>query len=135
MLLAAELRRRDPGESGGSAAESSCLLLPPEPCSSKSQTMGFSPRNMEVEGVLPVLQVGPYQPGLHWQMSGVRHSPPFSQCLLQTTTIQEGGKKIREGRRGDRGWEDKKEIHYKLFLICFSVLPQKLTLEVTYNSS
>lgn len=38
--------------------------------------------------MLPVLHVGPYHPGLHWQLSGARHSPPFSQCLLQTTAIQ-----------------------------------------------
>lgn len=55
-----------------------------------------SPRNRKVARVLPVLHVGPYHPGLHWQMSGVRHSPPFSQCLLQTTTIQEVGQKQRE---------------------------------------
>lgn len=55
---------------------------------------------MEVAGVLPVLQVGPYHPGLHWQMSGVRHSPPFSQCLLQTTAIQKVGQKQRRRMRG-----------------------------------
>lgn len=55
---------------------------------------------MEVAGVLPVLHVGPYHPGLHWQMSGVRHSPPFSQCLLQTTTIQEVGQKQRRREAG-----------------------------------
>lgn len=56
---------------------------------------------MEVTGVLPVLHVGPYHPRLHWQVSGVRHSPPFSQCLLQTTTIQEVGQKQR---RREAGW-------------------------------
>lgn len=62
---------------------------------------------MEAAGVLPVLQVGPYQPGLHWQVSGVRHSPPFSQCLLQTTAIQEGGKNIRQGRRQGIGGQER----------------------------
>lgn len=81
---------------------------------------------MELAGVhsgvcplLPVLHVGPYHPDLHWQMSGVRHSPPFSQCLLQITTIHPSKRE--------------KKICYNLSFIHFSVLSQILTLEITHN--
>lgn len=102
--------------------------------SSYGRSYGHSPRNMEVAGVLPVLQVGPCHPGLHRQTSGVRHSPPFSQCLLQTTTTREVGQKHRR-RQGRRQGVGGQERDYKVFLICFSVLSQKLTLQVTYNST
>lgn len=99
LLLAAELTCRDETCRSSPAVSSHPVLLS-EPHGSKFRTIKrefciHSPRTMDHAGVhngdypvLPVLHVGPYHPGLHWQVSGARHSPPFSQCLLQTTAIQ-----------------------------------------------